>query len=140
MYPTQLQRLGLVYDVNSLRRWLGQYRVWVMEHWSPFYEQPCGWVLMMMHTSEIDAYTTAYLRGALEQDEDPFSGRGLIAMRFFRDADASAIRSAGSNGASDSPNRQTVPVDQQIQALVDAYLNRECLDCIEPSEYVEKER
>lgn len=129
-YTNQIDRQGLVFDLSSMKRWLTEYEAWVAEHWAPFYREPCGWVLMLLHAAEFDAYTTAALRGVLEDAVDPREGQGLRAMQVFRYTDVGILRSADEEPGGETEAAPDPAVDREIQGVVDAYLNRECLRCL----------
>ena len=127
-YAEQFDRLDWVYDRASLTRWYREYQAWVAEHWSPFYQQPCGWVNILMYVSETDAYGEAFFRMWGSGDQAPVPGRGLQAMKVFRGADGRTLRLADDDAPAEAPQAPQapwVPVDRVIQAVVDAYLNRE---------------
>lgn len=140
-YSEQFERLELVDDVRSLSRWVASFQKWVATDWSPFYEHPCGAVLLLVYIGEAMAYAAGVSLGALPMNIYDISD-AMIAVRHFRAVDQSIIELAAdydlmetADGTSEQPHILEAAADlyatfrapdvQIVQALVDAYLNRD---------------
>lgn len=140
-YVEQVERLDLVNDRQSFRRWADAFQSWLDSHWSPYHEQPCGWTLFMIIFGAYAGYTDGFNLAEGREDSSQRSIFGVILYTYW-DVDAAILELAQAydlTAAADAPAEQPhvlnaaanlyttfrapdVPI---IQALVDAYLNRE---------------
>ena len=139
-YTEQTERLELVNDRTSLRRWMAGFERWIAEHWSPFYEQPCGWVLFMTVYGAYAAYSDGY-NLAVQREDSSLRVMSHVLLHTYWDVDAAILELAEDYALTET---EDTPVEQPsvleaavdlytgfrapdvaiIQILVDAYLNR----------------
>ncbi len=61
-YVYETRKAAEIKDSESLKEWVGQFEAWRLEAWSPFLDQPCGVLEIVINTYKTMTYSIALIR------------------------------------------------------------------------------